>query len=618
MLAPPSDNVESTRIKLLHALHLLDTDPEPVFDRVTRLLAQTLDVPIALVSLIDTDRQWFKSVVGLQIRETPRDLAFCDHAIRCNETMVVEDATRDDRFANNQLVIGDPQIRFYAGAPLRTGDGYAMGTLCAIDSRPRRLSTEQAQILEDLAQIVSREFQLREADLLSRSQMRFSDRQIKAAERKFEDVFEQAGAGMALVAPDGRWLRVNRALKEIIGYSDEQLEGLTFQDITLAEDLEQDLAHLNRLTAGEIDRYEMEKRYIRRDRSIVWVNMTVTQYVDDNGKLDYYLAVINDIQARKEAEKIKEEITQQLEQRVNERTRDLKQREAELRAILEHTNDAYVCMDEKGIITAWNRKAELTFGWSRHEAIGGQIDAMLTPTGTHQPLSEGMNRYMACRDAQQLGQRLEFPAQRKDGSTIPVEVHINAIHDDNKTLFNAFLHEISERKLKEVKREREALQDALTGLLNRRAMMETLPRAIIAARTEKRSLALLFIDLDGFKAVNDVFGHDIGDELLKTVSQRLLDNLRGSDSVFRLAGDEFTVLLDHADSLDHARAVADKLRIAISEPLQLRNNKVHLQASIGLSLFANQDPRTPEQLVRDADSAMYRAKRGGRNQVEVA
>lgn len=618
MLAPPPDNVESTRIKLLYALHLLDTDPEPVFDRVTRLLAQTLDVPIALVSLIDTDRQWFKSVVGLQIRETPRDLAFCDHAIRCSETMVVEDATRDDRFANNQLVIGEPQIRFYAGAPLRTGDGYAMGTLCAIDSRPRRLTPEHAQILEDLAQIVSREFQLREAALLSRSQMSFSDRKIKAAERKFEDVFEQAGAGMALVAPDGRWLRVNRALKEIIGYSDEQLQGLTFQDITLAEDLELDLAHLNRLTAGEIDRYEMEKRYVRRDRSIVWVNMTVTQYVDDNGKLDYYLAVINDIQARKEAEKIKEEITQQLEQRVNERTRDLKQREAELRAILEHTNDAYVCMDEKGIITAWNRKAELTFGWSRTEAIGGQIDAMLTPMGTHQPLSEGMNRYMESRDAQELGRRLEFPAQRKDGSTIPVEVHINAIHDDNKTLFNAFLHEISERKLKEVKREREALQDALTGLLNRRAMMETLPRAIIAARTEKRSLALLFIDLDGFKAVNDVFGHDIGDELLKTVSQRLLDNLRGSDSVFRLAGDEFTVLLDHAGSLDHARAVADKLRIAISEPLQLGNNKVYVQASIGLSLFASQDPRTPEQLVRDADSAMYRAKRGGRNQVEVA
>lgn len=618
MLAPPANTAESTRIRLLHALNLLDTDPEPVFDRITRLLAQTLDVPIALVSLVDTERQWFKSAVGLSVRETPRELAFCDHAIRCSETMVVEDATRDERFSDNLLVTGEPQIRFYAGAPLRTNDGYAMGTLCAIDSRPRTLSVEHAQILEDLAQIVSREFQLREAALLSRSQLRVSDRQIKAAERKFQEVFEQAGSGMALVAPDGVWLKLNKAFKDIIGYTDEQLSGLTFQDITVAEDLELDLSNLQRLNAGEIDRYELEKRYIRHDRSIVWVHMTVTQYVDENGKPDYYLAVINDIQARKEAERAREEITQQLEQRVNERTRDLRQREAELRAVLEHTNDAYVCMDEKGIVTAWNRKAEQTFGWARSEAIGGQIDSMLSPQGSYQPLREGIQRYMTSRDAQQLGRRLEFPAQRKDGSTIPVEVHINAIHVENKTLFNAFLHEISERKLKEVKREREALQDALTGLLNRRAMMETLPKAIIAARGEKRSLALLFIDLDGFKAVNDVFGHDIGDELLKTVSQRLIDNLRGSDAVFRLAGDEFTVLLDHAESLDHARSVADKLRIAISAPLHLRGNTVYVQASIGLSLFGNKDPRTPEQLVKDADSAMYRAKRGGRNQVEVA
>ena len=161
-VAPLPDN-EAERLEKLRLYRILDTSPEDVFDRITRIIAQTIDVPIALVSLIDRDRQWFKSHHGLEVTETPRDLAFCAHAILGDQVFVIEDASRDPRFADNPLVTIDPTIRFYAGAPLTTPDGFNLGTLCAIDRRPRVLSPEHRQLLEDLARVVVDEMELRES-----------------------------------------------------------------------------------------------------------------------------------------------------------------------------------------------------------------------------------------------------------------------------------------------------------------------------------------------------------------------------------------------------------------------------------------------------------------------
>ncbi len=155
----PANEVE--RLRALQNLEVLDTLPEEAIDRITRLAARIIDVPIALVSLVDRDRQWFKSKVGLDAPETARDLAFCAHAIMGDDVMVVPDAAADSRFADNPLVTGSPHIRFYAGAPLIISDGIRLGTLCAIDIKPRPLSVEDQIALRDLAAIVVDEFQLR-------------------------------------------------------------------------------------------------------------------------------------------------------------------------------------------------------------------------------------------------------------------------------------------------------------------------------------------------------------------------------------------------------------------------------------------------------------------------
>jgi len=153
--AIPQD--EGRRIAALRELQILDTAPEARFDRVTRLAKTLFDVPMALISLIDEDRQWFKSCQGLAVQQTSRDEAFCAHVVYHRAPMVVPDTFQDERFADNPLVVGDPRIRFYAGYPLILRDGSCMGTLCLLDTRPRRLAPPDIERLGDLADIALRE-----------------------------------------------------------------------------------------------------------------------------------------------------------------------------------------------------------------------------------------------------------------------------------------------------------------------------------------------------------------------------------------------------------------------------------------------------------------------------
>ncbi|MGE0256085.1 MAG: GGDEF domain-containing protein [Alphaproteobacteria bacterium] len=160
-MAAPIPHDEADRQAALDRYAVLDTPPEASFDRITRLASMAFGAPIALVSLIDRDRQWFKSRQGLAAEETPREHAFCAHAILDSEPLVVEDATEDVRFADNPLVTGAPDIRFYAGAPLTAPDGHNLGTLCVIDRQPRRFDDGQRRMLADLAAMVVDELELR-------------------------------------------------------------------------------------------------------------------------------------------------------------------------------------------------------------------------------------------------------------------------------------------------------------------------------------------------------------------------------------------------------------------------------------------------------------------------
>ncbi|MGE5450446.1 MAG: ATP-binding protein [Acidobacteriota bacterium] len=184
---------ESLRIKALHELLVLDTLPEPMFDDIAMLASQICDTPIALISLIDSERQWFKAKVGLDALETPREMAFCAHAILApDQVLVVDNALEDARFASNPLVTDDPHIRFYAGAPIVSDDGMPLGTVCAIGREPKHLSPAQARALQALSRQVSRMLTFRRASLS----------RIEAVEQALSDRDEEAQRLMSFAAMD--------------------------------------------------------------------------------------------------------------------------------------------------------------------------------------------------------------------------------------------------------------------------------------------------------------------------------------------------------------------------------------------------------------------------------
>jgi GAF domain len=156
----PTPNDEERRLAVTRALGLIETPPEERFDRITRVAAALFDVPIALIALMERDREWFKSSCGLDLREVPRDESFCSHSIYSREPLVVEDARLDQRFADNPHVTGPPGVRFYAGHPLLLRDGSCVGTLCVIDTRPRHLDDLGLARLRDMAELATRELEL--------------------------------------------------------------------------------------------------------------------------------------------------------------------------------------------------------------------------------------------------------------------------------------------------------------------------------------------------------------------------------------------------------------------------------------------------------------------------
>ncbi len=156
-MTAPNHSDETQRLEALRSLGVLDTPPEERFDRLTRLARRVFDVPIALISLIDADRQWFKSRSGLEVSETPREDSFCARAIEVGGTFIINDTRQDPRFRDNPLVVGEPFVRFYAGRTLVAPDGSRLGTLCILDRVPRTLSSDDLQILDDLAKTAEQE-----------------------------------------------------------------------------------------------------------------------------------------------------------------------------------------------------------------------------------------------------------------------------------------------------------------------------------------------------------------------------------------------------------------------------------------------------------------------------
>lgn len=311
---------EAARLQKLREYEILDTPPEPAFDALTALAAHIAGVPIALVSLVDVDRQWFKSRYGLEAPQTPRDVSFCGHVVAGEAPLIVADALQDERFSDNPLVTGGPRVRFYAGVPLRTRDGFVLGTLCTIDHVARELSPHQQELLGLLAHQVVDQLELRRQALLLRARqesLKDDLRETGEVASRLQSILESANLSIIETTPAGLVREFNAAAERMLGWRGDEVVGKTTpaifhvleEVVTRARELTSELGvpiepgfdtFIAKARRGGAD--ERDWTYVRKDGTRLPVHLSITARRDPAGEITGYMGIASDISARREAE----------------------------------------------------------------------------------------------------------------------------------------------------------------------------------------------------------------------------------------------------------------------------------------------------------------------------
>ncbi|MGC2049155.1 MAG: diguanylate cyclase [Gallionella sp.] len=279
--------------------------------------------------------------------------------------------------------------------------------------------------------------------------------------------------------------------------------------------------------------------------------------------------------------------------------------------IVEMAAEGIVSIDTTGHILSFNRAAQRIFGYSEQEIRGKNV-SVLMPQPHRDRHDEYLSRYLQTGEAHVIGKTREVQGLRKNGTTFPMDLAISEVKLGDKHMFTGMLRDISEQKLAQQQIEQLAHYDTLTHLPNRTLFYDRLGQAIMIAKRNKRSMVLLYIDLDGFKQVNDKMGHHAGDFLLVEVAKRLRLCVRESDTLARLGGDEFTVILNDTHEREDIEMLAIKIIETIKHPFVLEGRTVNIGVSIGMARYPD-DASTSGTLLIVADKAMYAAKASGKN-----
>jgi diguanylate cyclase len=575
---------ESERLEDLQSLALLDSPRDPAFDDLVSLAAEWCEVPIAAISLIDAKRQWFKACCGIDTREMPREQSFCTHAIlKPDELMQVPDTLLDPRFADIPLVTGSTGARFYAGVPLLTHRGHAMGTLCVIDTQPRELTPSQRHAMIVLARQVGALIELRRKRA-----------QLEQQECFLRTVIDSLHEGVAIFDSSNHLILSNRSANQILGlplddligkvppptpsnWLDSQGQPIPFENMPAQRTLR----------TGEV-LSDVHTRLLQPDGSELALEHNTRPLIRD-GRIEGVVASFRDVTEKLAA------------------LQRLRASEARLRGITDNVPALIAYVDGQQHLQFFNRVA---LDWVQHsseQVLGQPLETLM-----------GAAEYASHREhvlAALTGQRREFGLW----SAVPGEprfLQFSYVPDccEQGTVQGFFVlaSDLTAMKKLEIQLAAEARFDALTGLPNRRHFHEELEQALLRAQRHGTRLALGFLDLDGFKQINDVHGHAIGDAVLKEFGRRLRACVRQTDFVARLAGDEFTVLLEDVHQAHELHPLALKILAATRAPLDLAGGlRLTARTSLGLALAVSGERAAA--LVERADAAMYRAKSQGRD-----
>ncbi len=411
---------------------------------------------------------------------------------------------------------------------------------------------------------------------------------LRESEKRYADTIELAATGISHVDEGGRYIQVNRALCEMLGYPRDELLGKTVKQISHPDDRNATDSLRSRLRAGEIESFQLEKRYLHKDGSTVWVQLTVSVQRDGAGRPLHDISVTQDVTSRKLAELA------------------LQRSEQRFKSLVELSSDWY-----------WELDADLrytVFGGAGKEEAAQRLRGRLAWDLPGADSDLGWADLRARLERRESFRDFEYAYTDKRGRRRHISGSGEPLHDAEGRFvgYRGVSRDITSRKQAEARIEYLATHDSLTGLPNRVMFAELLSHVLASARRNERRFAVLFIDLDRFKFINDSLGHDAGDALLREVARRLKESLRASDIVARLGGDEFVMLLQDLNSAEESATIARKLLSAVIRPIELNSQECRVTASIGISLFPD-DARDEMLLMTHADLAMYHAKEEGKN-----
>lgn len=392
---------------------------------------------------------------------------------------------------------------------------------------------------------------------------------------------------------DGVITSWNAGAEDMFGYTASETVGHNMSMLVPPHRADE-LAHINDHLDHEqrIAHFETERR--RKDGTILDVSIAVSPIHDMDGAIVGASAVTRDISEQKLA------------------AQALRASEARKAAILDAALDCVVTMNHEGRILEFNPAAEDTFGYRKADVIGKELAEIIVPPSLRDAHRSGFARYLATGTDTIIGRRLQITAMRADGSEFPVELAITRVDLPGPPIFTGFLRDVTEPLRAERTLIHQAMHDALTGLPNRLLLVDRLQVALERAERNESHVAVVFVDVDGFKDVNTAAGHAGGDDLLSQVAGRLEGSVRGGDTVARFGGDEFVVISE--GTAPFADKLADRLRQSMDEPCTVGGLDVPITISMGVAVGTAKDGR--DALLRDADIALLQAKAKGRNRTE--